>query len=214
MWMFSINKRIKEQLEEATVNLFAVQKAKNVLVLEQQTIKAKLENDKVDQEMAFKKDRHAMNLELQEKEENFAREKKNWEADKNLLKETLTKKAEITLEEIKSLAKLDSQQQIAQLNLTHKKDVMEQEAKNNKELSDLKAKAATELSDLTAKLAKEYYGKAEETLKKFSLEGDKTTKFMQELAIAMFNKAPLLNKLDVGINTPKAKLIPEDSDKK
>lgn len=118
--------------------------------------------------MKIEEMQHKHRLEVAELRAQIEREKKHWEEDKKRLQEKLKADSEIALKEAISLTKLQSEQQIKQAQL-------DADRKLNQEI---------------AKLNKEHYDKLSESMSKLHEEGNVTTRFMQELSLKMFEKAP------------------------
>lgn len=122
---------------------------------------------------------HKHNLEIQEKDAAFQRERKMWDEDKGRLESQLKKDHELKMKEVVTLTKLDSEQRVKQIELDSQRKIDELRNKNIQELAEAKVR-----------LTEEHYEKLNQALVKLHSEGDKNTKFTQELALKMFESAP------------------------
>lgn len=171
---------IQEEIESLKLKI-----ARDMLVLGEAKVFVTMEKNKVGSiftsklrmELAELKQKHQLELEV--KQAAFDRAMKNWTEDKERLESKLKQENEIKLTEAVTLTKLESQQRTAQLELDY-----------NRKIEDLKTKNAVALAEYKTKLAEEYHEKLSVALNKLHTEGNVTTKFTQELALKMLEKAP------------------------
>lgn len=118
--------------------------------------------------MELEEVRHKHKLEVDEIKANIEREKRHWAEDKTREVTNLKKEHDLKLKEAVTLAKLDSEQRIAQA----------------------KTDGDKKLNDTVEKLTKEHYDRLSTAMTKLHEEGNITTKFTQDLALKMFEKNP------------------------
>lgn len=123
--------------------------------------------------------KHKHTLELQELRAAFVREQKNWVEDKARLESQMKKDHELKLNEAIVLTRLSSEQKIKQI-----------EIDNLRSIEELKSSTSRDVFETKKLLSEEYYQKLSEALNKLHTEGNLTTKFTQELALKMLEKAP------------------------
>lgn len=129
--------------------------------------------------MELEEIKHKHTLELERATEKFTREKQLWDEDKNLLIKKLKQEHDLKLQETVTLLKLSAEQSSKQ-----------QELNYLRQIEEIKSKAQTEIVGVKTSLAEEYYNKLSDALNKLHTEGNNTTKFTQELALKMLDKAP------------------------
>lgn len=123
--------------------------------------------------------KHQHQLDLERAADKFNREKSLWDQDKALLVKKLTQEHGLKLNEVVTLTRLHSEQNTKQ-----------QELNYLRQIEELKAKSLNEITAVKTRLAEEYYQKLSAALNKLHTEGNMTTKFTQELALKMLEKAP------------------------
>ncbi len=101
------------------------------------------------------------------------------DADMELRRRTLEKDHELKLKETVSLLKLDSDQRVKQL-----------EIDNLRKVNELTAKFESERTSFKEKFLNENYEKMTNAMTKLHEEGDKNSKFTQELALKMLDQMP------------------------
>jgi len=100
----------------------------------------------------------------------------------------LKRNLEITHNEAVTLVKLDSQQKIKQAELDKERSV-----------NELKAENAKAIAEIQAKESEKYHDKLNNALQEIMLNGDKNTKFVQEMALKLIDKAPT-PAVDIGVD--------------
>ena len=194
MW-FDKNKRMK--LKGLELQIIEIQGQKREMEIELKNQKLDLSNSKREQEAQLEEERQKHRLVLEEKTAKFRRAETEWKEDRDRLtaqfeedKERamadMTKRAEIEQVELKAMMKMEAEQKIAKALLEAEKKVIAKDA----EISDLKKKHAEEMATQKSELTKEHYDNLKENLEKFHSEGNTTTKFMQEMSLAMLEKRP------------------------
>ncbi len=195
-----ISKAQKEKLDRVNTALLDLQGRKKELEIQLEQQQLELQNEKRRQSMKLEEEQHKHRIEIQHKEADFVREKKLWEEDKRTLmaqaererlefQKSLESEHKLKLQEATTLTKLDSEQKVKQLEITHLR-----------ELETLKTKHSSEMSDLKQALAKEYYDRLSVALNDLHTKGNTSTQFIQELALKMFDKAPMLTNIHAAGN--------------
>lgn len=203
MNIFGKNKVATAKIDKSTEQVLELEASKKRLEMEREQISIELENQKKRFQMKLDEEKHAQKLAYDEKKAVFDREKAVWEAEKKELlarsererkefEERLTKDHQIKLTEAVTLAKLQSQQEVKQAELDR-----------DRQITELRTKQAEELSKVKSDTAEEYYKRMTNAFTEIQLNGDKSTKFVQELALKMFDSVPR-GGFDVGVNVGNA----------
>lgn len=126
-----------------------------------------LEREKKNMQFELEEKRKRAELELELERARFEAEKTKWkdELETKLAKEK--QMAEIKVQETMSLSKIEAKSDIEKL----------------------KTKHAEDLSKIRQEEAEKFYNKMSESLQKMSIEGDKNTKFVHDLALQVFKAA-------------------------
>lgn len=103
--------------------------------------------------------------------------------------EAVQKQRLATNEEVAKV-KLDKESSIKKLVAEHEVELTKIRGARAEELSGLQADFATKIADVKAKAAEEHFEKLSAALLKLHSEGDKNTKFVQELALGLVQKTP------------------------
>lgn len=157
------------------------------------TLKIQLENERQQHSLIMNKERAHWQLEREAEKARFDMERQaarsNFELERSqaTLKEKFEteqaiKRAELKAEETLVLKKLDFEQRIKQAELDKDKSVLV-----------IKEEYAKKETELHQKLHAEMYKKLNDALIQMSAEGDKNTKFVHDLMMKIFDKAPALN---------------------
>jgi hypothetical protein len=190
------------KIDSQTAQVLELEATKQRLVMEKEQIDLELRNLKSKQQMSLEEETHKHKLRLQEEKAIFDREKKVWEVERKELidrskreiaefEERLKKDTEIKLQEAVTLTKLESQQQIKQAELDR-----------DREINTLKVKTVEEISKVRTELAEEYYNKLTAAFQEIQLKGDANSKFVQDLALKMFDKVPSTkSRVEVDVNS-------------
>ena len=199
--MFKFNKAAI--LEQKTNEILELASQKKMLQIEINTLHLEVKNSTLSEKMRLEQEAHTQKLLLDDEKASFNRQKVVWTEEKALLikkhkedQDDFMKKVQsnfdLKLLEAITLAKLDSEQKLKQSNLDSHREITELKIKNIEEISKAKTDANVE-----------YYDKMTEAFTDMQLNGDKNTKFVQEMALAIFNKVPAQSSqlaLDVNIN--------------
>jgi vacuolar-type H+-ATPase subunit E/Vma4 len=113
--------------------------------------------------------KHAHKLQINEIQADMEQQKRHWEEDKKRQKEQLEKEHDIKLTEVLSLTKLDGEQRAKRAELEYQE----------------------KLNNATETLYKDHYKRLNDALIKLHSEGDKNTKFTQEIALTMLKGMPV-----------------------
>lgn len=193
------NKVVVNKIDAQTAQVLELEAAKKRLEIEREQIALELENQKKRFQMKLEEESHKQKLAFDEKKAVFDREKAVWETEKKELvdrsarerkefEEKLKKEHELKVTEAVTLAKLDSQQQVKQAELDR-----------DRVITELRTQQAEALAKVKADTAEEYYKRMTTAFTEIQLNGDKSTKFVQELALKMFDSVPRPG-FDVGVN--------------
>lgn len=196
------------KIDSQTAQVLELEASKKRLEMEREQISIELENQKKRFQMKLDEEKHAQKLAFDEKKAVFDREKAVWETEKREItgrnererkefEERLTKEHELKLTEAVTLAKLDSQQKVKQAELDR-----------DRQLSELRTSQAEALSKVKSDTAEEYYKKMTSAFTEMQLNGDKSTKFVQELALKMFDHKPRVGSFDLGVNVNQGTALP------
>lgn len=166
---------------------------KEKLKLQLDQLKIELQNKTQEQMLALNRERATWQL---ERESENARVKMERDAEKSkfdlekeqsvsrqkLDTEQAIKRAELKNEELLVMKKLDFEQKIKQAELDREKAILL-----------IKEEYAKKETKLHTELHAEMYGKLNSALISMSQEGDKNTKFVHDIMMKIFDKAPALN---------------------
>lgn len=194
------NKVAQTKIDKSTEQVLELEAQKKRLEIERDQISLELDNQKRKFQMSLEEEKHKQKLDLESKNAIFAREKEIWKAEKEELvaraerekkefEEHLKKQHDITLQEAVTLAKLDSQQKVKQAELDR-----------DRQITELRTQHAEALSKLRSESAENHYNKLTEAFQEIQLNGDKTSKFVQELALKMVDGFPKGTRTDIGVN--------------
>lgn len=198
------NRVAKVQLDNATKQLLELETAKKRLEIDRDQISLELQNLRQKMQMAIEVETHKQKLEMESQKAIFEREKKIWGQEKTELleknrkeriefEERLRKDSEIKMVEAVSLTKLESQQKIAQA-----------EVNAERKINEVRTEMAEKVAKIQADESTKFYAKMTEAFQEMQLNGDKNSKFVQEMALRLVDKTQTTNhtKLNVDINTP------------
>ena len=194
----------KIKIKKSTSELLDLEVEKKRLQADKENIQLELENLKKRMRMEIEEEKHKHNLKLESEKAVFDREKTIWEKEKqelvdraerekNEFEKTLRADLEIEHKETVTLLKLESQQKIKQAELD-----------KDRAVNDLKTKHAEELAKVKSDTAEEYYSSMTEAFQDLQMNGDKNSKFVQELALKVFDKLPTARtEVGVDVSTPR-----------
>lgn len=164
--------RLKVQIEQARIELVN-QKQNQTLELTREKVQWQMKLDNELNQFKIQKESELAKI-RQEKEQ--ALSKQQFDLDQAV------KRVELKSDELLMMKKLEFEQKIKQAELDRDRSILI--------IKEEYAKKETTLhQDLNANM----YGKLSESLVKMSQEGDKNTKFVHELMMKIFDKAPGLN---------------------
>lgn len=201
--MFNFNKS-STMLDKKTNEILELASQKKMLEIELDTLHLEVKNKTLSEKMRLEEEAHRQKLKLDDEKASFDRQKQVWSEEKaqlikkhkeemdEFLKKTKSE-FDLKLLEAVTLAKLDSEQKIKQLDLDSHRQLTEEKIKHIEELSLAKTDASSK-----------YYDKMTEAFTDMQMNGDKNTKFVQEMALAVFNKVPIQSQrleLDFNANT-------------
>jgi hypothetical protein len=187
------NKVAKAQLDRATTQLLELEAAKKRLEIEKDQINLELQNLRTKMQMEIEKETHKQKLAMDSKTAIFDREKEIWNTEKKELLEKSTrerlefedrlkKDSEIKMLEAISLTKIESQQAIAQARV----DAV-------REINKVRTEMAEKVAKIQGEESEKFYNKLTEAFQEMQLNGDKNSKFVQEMALRILDKTPTAN---------------------
>lgn len=198
--MFNFNK--STMLDKKTNEILELASQKKMLEIELDTLHLEVKNKTLSEKMRLEEEAHRQKLKLDDEKASFDRQKQVWSEEKaqlikkhkeemdEFLKKTKSE-FDLKLLEAVTLAKLDSEQKIKQLDLDSHRQLTEEKIKHIEELSLAKTDASSK-----------YYDKMTEAFTDMQMNGDKNTKFVQEMALAVFNKVPIQSqRLELDFNS-------------
>lgn len=198
------SKQAKEKIDRSTTQVLELVEQKKRLEIDRDQIQLELQNLQKKKDMQLEEEAHKHKLRIQEEQAVFSREKKVWEIEKQELldrskreqrefEDRLKKDYDIKIQETVTLTKLESQQLVKQAELD-----------KNREVNELRTKSSEEISKVRTELAEEYYNKLTTAFQEIQLKGDVNSRFVQDLALKMFDKVPTSeSRFAVDINTNK-----------
>lgn len=197
--MFFKSKVAKVKIDKSTEQVLELEIQKKHLEIERDQISLELQNTKSRETMKLEVENHKHTLKLQEEKAVFERERKVWETEKKELEERAKREKtefetrikadnELKMQEVTTLTKLDSQQKIMQLAVD-----------KDRAFNALKTAHSEELSKVRTDLAEQYYEKLTVAFQDIQMNGDKNSKFVQELALKIFDQAPK-NRTEFGVD--------------
>lgn len=199
--MFGSDKDVsKNKITKSTKEVLDLETQKMRLEMERDQIQLELDNMKTRQSMALEKEDHKHQLALESKTAIFEREKEIWakekqelidraERDKKEFESNLKRDLEIKHNEAITLTKLESQQKIKQAELD-----------KDRAINELKADHAGKVAAIQASESEKYHDKLSNALQEITMNGDKNTKFVQEMALKLVDKAPAANGVGIDVN--------------
>ncbi len=193
-------KAASTKIDASTAQVLELETQKKRLEMERDQIQLELDNQKKRNAMALEQERHTQKLDFDEKKAVFAREKAVWETDRKALEERTAREKEefekrtkseheLKLTEATALVRLDSQQKVKQAELDR-----------DRAITELRTKHAEELSKVKSDLAQEYYERMTKAFSDIQTNGTQSTKFVQELALKMFDSVPRAARTEVDVS--------------
>lgn len=190
MNFFQRSKVAKAKIDNSTAQVLELEAQKKRLEIDRDQISLELENVKKREGMKLEEVAHKQRLTLESEKAVFSREKEIWAKEKEELvarnkrekdefETRLRKENDLVLQEAVTLTKLESQQKIMQAGLD-----------KDRELTKLAAEHSTAIAELQATLAEKYYAQLTNAFQDLQMNGDKNSRFIQDLALKMFDKVP------------------------
>jgi hypothetical protein len=161
------------------IKMRETERAKKKLEIELENISHELTVQKRTSQFKLEEETHKYKLKMTEDEANFKREKEHWEEDRVELEKQLNKKYEIAKNEMVVMLKLESQQAIKQQELSNEKALLKVEKEYNSKLTEEKKR-----------LNEKFFKNLTDAFTEIQLNGDKNSKFVQELSLKMLDKMP------------------------
>lgn len=188
----------KAKIDSQTAQVLELETQKKRLEIERDQIQLELNNAKDRAVMQLEKESHKQSLKLDAERAVFDREKKVWEVEKKEMlarferereefHDSTKRESDLKIQEAVTLVKLDAQQKIKQSELDKAREV-----------NALKTSSAEELSKAKSESAEQYYNKLTAAFQDIQMNGDKNSKFVQELALKVFERVPT-NRTDIGV---------------
>lgn len=184
------SKIVNTKIDNSTAQILELETTKKRLEIDKEQISLELQNIKQKMDMQLEEEAHKQKLKLQEEKAVFEREKKVWVVEKEELlarglrektefEDRLKKEYDLKIQEAVTLNKLESQQQIKQAELD-----------KSREVNAIRTQSCEDVSNVRTQLAEEYYTRLTSAFQEIQLKGDANSKFVQELALKMFDKVP------------------------
>lgn len=191
--MILFNRVAKAQLDNATKQLLELETVKKRLEIDRDQINLELQNLRQKMQMQIEVETHKQKLEMESQKALFDREKKVWAQEKQELldkarreksefEERLLKDSEIKMVEAVSLTKLESQQKIAQAQVDAAR-----------EINAVRTEMAEKVARIQQDESEKFYNKLTAAFQEMQLNGDKNSKFVQEMALRILDKTPTAN---------------------
>ncbi len=182
--------RQNSRYNEKQAQILDLESAKKRLEVQVEMMQLEQKNRTLDLEMKLKEEAHRQKLSLEEERAKFKREQEIWKEDKEKLikehnkelvdfRDKVKQDSDLKLLEVTTMTKLDAEQKTKQAELDAQRQI-----------SELKVKHIEELSGAKSSLNKEYYDKMTDAYQDMQANGDKNSKFVQELALKIFERAP------------------------
>lgn len=193
------NKVAQVQLDKATEQILQLETQKKRLEMDMTSINLELENSRKRNQMTLEEATHKVKLQLESEKAVFERERKIWDKEKTELlekskrereefEERLKKDFEIKLQEAVTLTKLEMQQKVAQTSVDKEREICKLQTEHAKAVSEMQQSESLK-----------FYDKLTNAFQEMQLNGDKNSKFVQELALKLIDKTPS-SKTSVDVN--------------
>lgn len=180
----------KETPDQQLAYIAELETQKKKLQIELDTMHLDAKNKSLDLEMKLKEEAHKQKLDLMEEKAKFRRDQEIWKEEKEKLiaehkkelvnfKEKIKADSDLEILKLTTMAKLDAEQQTKQAELDAQRQISELKVKHIEELAAAKTEANTK-----------YYDKMTDAYQDMQANGDKNSKFVQELALKIFDQAP------------------------
>lgn len=196
----------KRKIDRSTEEILDLEAQKKSLEIDKENVELELNNLKRKMEMQLEEEAHKHKLKLESERAVFDREKQIWEKEKKELldraarekkefEETLRRESELATNEAITLVKLESQQKIKQA-----------EIDKERAINELKAEMAEKVAEIQASESEKHYEKLTEAFSEMQINGDKNSRFVQELAMKVFDKIPT-PRTEIGVDVSTTPLL-------
>lgn len=196
--MFFKSKAVKNKIDKSTEQILELEAGKKRLEIEMEQIRLDLANQKKREDMKLEVEAHKHHLKLQEEKAVFDREKRVWEIEKKELQDRAARDKKEFEDRLKADSDLKMQEAITLMKLESQQKVKQTELDKDRSLNQLETVHSTELSKVKSDLAEEYYRKLTSAFQDIQMNGDKNSKFVQELALKVFDRVPT-TRSEVGV---------------
>lgn len=193
------NKAASRKIDAQTQQVLELEAQKQKLLMEKEQMSLELDNIRQRNEMELEKAKHKHELKLESEKAVFEREKEIWEKEKQELIDRATREREEFEKKLKAEQELKTQEAITLTKLEAQQKVKQAEIDKERAVNDLKTKYAEDLSKVKSDASEEYYNKLTKAFEEIQLNGDKNSKFVQEMALKIFDKMPS-PKVGVGVD--------------
>lgn len=191
--MFNFRKKstvTSKKFDSQTSAILELEVAKKRLEMEKEELQLEIGNSKRREQMKLEEESHKHMLKLAEERAIFDREKKVWEIEKKEMQERFVREKTEFENKIKAESELKTNEAVTLTKLESQQLVKQAEINAERKVNELAAKFAQELSEAKSKAAEEYYTKLTAAFTDIQLNGDKNTKFVQELALKALETIP------------------------
>jgi len=213
-FFFGPKSPVELKIDEETMRLLNITTKVKEKELELEQVGLQLKNAKLHQSLELQEEKHKHRLDMEAAEDKLSRTRANLTEDAARRELHLKEEHTLELDKLKTYLKLESEQAIVQGKMDHKRDLANVVKKyedtvaaanltNVAELTTMKVKNAEDISEIKSELAKEYYDKMQDALSKMTLEGSSQSKFVQDLALKMFDKPSLPAIAELNVNAGK-----------
>lgn len=198
------NKVKKDRIDQSTRQVLDLEVQKKRLELERDQVQLDLDNVKRRQEMALEEERHKHRLALETEKANFDRERQIWEKDKAEMLAKFKEKQKDYEERLKAEHELKTQEAVTLTKLESQQKIKQTELDKERAISALETKHAEALAKVKSESAEQHYNKLKDALEELHQNGDKNSRFVQELALKAFERVPVSRTaVDVEVSTPR-----------
>jgi len=183
-------KKQRQELDKFDKEILEQKAKKKELAMEVEAINLKLRNLETKHRMEMDDKEHSYKVETERRTAEFEREKTKWVHEKEQLIDDNSRDKKIFKEELESKAKIEKDEAMALLRLDSQQKIKQAEIDKDRAVQKVEAEADKKYNDQVLSLNQKYHNDLAEALKKFNTDGNATTKFMQDIALKMLEKAP------------------------
>lgn len=189
--MFGIKSKVAQvKIDSSTAEILELATQKKRLEMERDQIALELDNVKSREKMKLEVENHKHTLKLQEEKAVFERERKVWEVEKKELEARAKREKEEFETRLKADTDLKMQEAVTLTKLDAQQKVIQTQVDKDRVINDLKTSHSEQMAKVKTGLAEEYYEKLTVAFQEIQMNGDKNSKFVQELALKIFDQAP------------------------